>query len=108
MCGFALSIGAWQDIIEAASITTDPEAMADIPGSLPILIISGQEDPAHLDCTATEQICQRYQQAGLQSVETRYYPGARHELLNETNRQEVIEDLFAWIATAILSGRNQS
>jgi alpha-beta hydrolase superfamily lysophospholipase len=43
---------------------------------------------------------QRLRDAGLSDVQTRIYPGARHEVLNETNRDEVAADLLAWVERA--------
>ena len=49
----------------------------------------------------TRRLVERYQALGLTRVETRYYAGARHELLNETHRDEVTGDVLAWVGTAV-------
>jgi alpha-beta hydrolase superfamily lysophospholipase len=49
----------------------------------------------------TRRLVERYQALGLQRVETRYYAGARHELLNETHRDEVQRDVLAWLAKTV-------
>ena len=46
-------------------------------------------------------LADKYKSAGLQDVETRLYPGARHEILNETNRDEVLADIKAWLESRL-------
>ena len=46
---------------------------------------------------ANTQILARYRAAGNTDITNKRYPGARHEMLNETNREEVTADLLAWI-----------
>ena len=45
-----------------------------------------------------------FEAAGLSRLTTRVYPGARHETLNETNREEVMRDLIAWLDEAVAGG----
>lgn len=44
-----------------------------------------------------ERVARQFREAGLEQVEMRLYPGARHELFNETNRDEVCRDVSAFI-----------
>jgi alpha-beta hydrolase superfamily lysophospholipase len=53
---------------------------------LPVLVIEGELDPV---ASTSRRLVARYQALGMSRIETRYYTGARHELLNETNRDEV-------------------
>ena len=57
----------------------------------------GAEDPVGARTKSIDQLLRAYRRAGLQNVQHRYYPGARHEILNETNRDEVVTDLVAWL-----------
>ena len=43
------------------------------------------------------QLGQRYRDAGVADVTVKLYPAARHEILNETNRDEVTGDVVAWL-----------
>ena len=49
----------------------------------------------------TRRLVERYRALGLTVIETRYYTGARHELLNETNRDEAQRDVLAWLAKTV-------
>lgn len=97
LCGFTVSAQALLEMLEAAVAFSSPEQIARIPGTLPIHLISGELDPVHGGMTGLEALTQRYADAGLEKVTSKYYAGARHELFNETNRDEVTADLLAWL-----------
>jgi alpha-beta hydrolase superfamily lysophospholipase len=64
---------------------------------LPILIASGTADPLAGGGQLVELLGQRYRDAGVTDVTVRTYPDARHEIFNETNRDEVTADVVAWL-----------
>ncbi|HMR50758.1 MAG TPA: alpha/beta fold hydrolase [Arachnia sp.] len=63
---------------------------------VPILITSGSEDPLALG-DSLARLARAYQERGVRDVTLRTYPGARHEIVNETNRDEVIGDVIDWL-----------
>jgi alpha-beta hydrolase superfamily lysophospholipase len=73
-----------------------PEAIARIPADMPILLMTGEADAASNMGAGVRELEQRMRDANL-SVEALWYPEARHEILNETNRGEVTADLLAWL-----------
>ena len=73
----------------------EPKAIASIPAGLPVLFITGSEDPV---ATGTRQLEGHLREHGLQ-VTSHWYEGARHEILNETNRDEVTADVVRWLDT---------
>jgi alpha-beta hydrolase superfamily lysophospholipase len=81
-----------------ASLATagDPERVAAVRSDLPIYIVSGADDPLAQGGTSVEALADRYRGAGLTDVQVKLYPGARHEVLNETNRDEVTADVIAF------------
>lgn len=100
LCGFALQPGSMGDLFGQGAALADPARIAGIRRDLPIWIASGDADPLHSMVGAVEPLIARYRAAGL-AVESRLYPGARHEILNETNRGEVVGDLRGFIARVI-------
>ena len=64
---------------------------------LPILIVSGTDDPVGEMGKAVKTLSAQYKQLGLTGVKVKEYPGARHELLNEINHEEVDHDILAFI-----------
>lgn len=72
----------------------DPDAISSVRPDLPILLVSGDHDPVGgAGGEGVEATGQRYRAAGLTDVTVNLYPQARHELLNETNRDEVTADI---------------
>lgn len=63
----------------------------------PILLISGDEDPVGDFSEGVKKVAADYKHAGIKSVDVILYPGGRHEMLFETNRDEVAEDVYQWL-----------
>jgi alpha-beta hydrolase superfamily lysophospholipase len=74
-----------------------PENEAKIPGSLPVYIISGALDPAGGFSETAKVLVDRYEALGIEDLTVKFYPDARHEILNETNRDEVHTDIVEWL-----------
>ncbi|WP_449276859.1 alpha/beta fold hydrolase [Leucobacter sp. GX24907] len=64
---------------------------------LPLLIISGGDDPLHRGERHLRRLAKAYRKRGLRDVTVKVYPEARHEILNETNRDEVQRDIITWM-----------
>jgi alpha-beta hydrolase superfamily lysophospholipase len=101
LCGFGLDIESGQQMFVAARRMADPEAVGRIRSELPVYLAAGEQDPINGAVALVELVAERLRAAGLTSVTVRAYPGARHEILNETNRDEVTADLLAWLQPAL-------
>ena len=97
LCGFPVGTEARLSIRSTLEPAHKPDAFRAIRPSLPILLITGDEDPVNRNLAWFHPLVDRLKAAGLQKVQTRIYPGARHELLNEVNRDEVTRDLLDWM-----------
>jgi alpha-beta hydrolase superfamily lysophospholipase len=82
-----------------AARLADSAQLARIPSTLPILIASGDADPLAGGGALLQLLGQRYRDAGVADVAVQLYPGARHEILNESNRDAVTADIVAWLRT---------
>lgn len=97
LCGFELTQASVQSVFQATGGATLDPRLAKAPRDLPVLVISGERDPVTGPGQAfSNALVERYRAAGL-DVEHGVYPGGRHELFNETNRDEVTADLIAWL-----------
>jgi alpha-beta hydrolase superfamily lysophospholipase len=77
--------------------STTPEAIAQLPDDLPVLLLSGQLDPVGgAEAAQVTALAELLRTRGL-PVEQHVYPDARHEVFNETNRDEVTGDLLTWL-----------
>lgn len=75
----------------------------NLPADLPVLIQVGSDDTLGGRRSA-ERLARAYRnRAGIRDVTVRVYDGARHEVYNETNRDEVVADLVAWIEQHVLA-----
>lgn len=97
-CGGDLSNGFVTDMIIGMAAMWTPESEATIPSDLPILLVAGDRDPVGGFGASVRALHDRYASMGLGPLELRLYPGARHELLNETNRDDVHAHLLGWLS----------
>jgi alpha-beta hydrolase superfamily lysophospholipase len=72
------------------------EALAKVRQGLPVYIFVGDADPINDGLKRLTPLVDAYRASGL-AVTLKVYPGGRHEMLNETNRAEVVADLLAWL-----------
>ncbi len=96
-CGFGVDGPGLAGMLADAPALGDPERLGAIRADLPIYVFSGDADPLAGGGPLVELVAVRYRDAGVADVDVRLYPGARHETLNETNRDEVTTDLVAWL-----------
>ncbi len=97
LCGFGINKRAMATMAAGASRLVDPSELSKIRSDLPIYIFAGDKDPINHDLEWLKPLAERYRAAGVADVSEKYYPNGRHEMLNETNRDEVMSDLLAWI-----------
>ena len=96
-CGFGIDPSSARAMFTGARRGADPAQVAAIRASLPLYIAVGEADPVNAGLALLTPLTERYVAAGLTDVTVRTYPAARHEILNETNRDEVIAELARWL-----------
>ena len=97
LCGFGLDTASLKDMFAGARRLADPAQVARIPRDLPLYVAVGSRDPVNAGLTLLWVLVDRYRGAGLGDVTVRVYDDGRHEILNEINRAEVIDDLLQWL-----------
>ncbi len=95
-CGFVCRYGYFRALIAGLKAFQSPEAVALIPKGLPVFMASGAMDPVGGASGSVTALAATYRALGISDVEDRLYEGARHEILNETNRDDVAIDFLAW------------
>ena len=96
LCGGPYTAGLWSDLTAGLFEIASDNALRQIPSDLPILITGGEVDPVGGDQGMTK-LALHYAQTGHQRLRVKIYPDGRHEMLNETNRDEVTRDWLGWI-----------
>ena len=97
LSGFELPPETIPALFGSATRLADPSALRGIRSDLPILIISGDADPLAGGGALIETLAQRYRDAGIGDVTLHLFPEARHEIFNETNRDEVTALVIGWL-----------
>lgn len=96
-CGFVLSPASLIDMSQGSAISQDKLSLLRIPQNLPIYIFSGAEDPVHGKQVDLDRLVNAYRKRGLSQLSYKLYPGGRHEMFNETNKDEVVTELVQWL-----------
>lgn len=97
LCSFIFTVNGYYHMFAGMKELTKKRNMARVPKDLPVFFVAGAEDPVGDFGKSVEKICQKYVDAGIKDVSIKLYENDRHEILNETNRMEVYEDLYKWM-----------
>ncbi|MGI6200597.1 MAG: alpha/beta fold hydrolase [Christensenellales bacterium] len=97
LCGFTFTAQGFYDLFSVLQRVNRRDWAAQVPRRLPILMISGEEDPVGGYGKGVAKVAQRLRESG-HAVELILYPGGRHEILNETNRQQVYADVYRFVS----------
>jgi alpha-beta hydrolase superfamily lysophospholipase len=97
LCGNRCASGFYRDMIGALGRIHQPERMDAIRRDLPVYVFSGSADPVGDMGSSPTALVEAYRSMKIEDLEFVLYPGARHETLNETNREEVMGNLLAWL-----------
>jgi len=97
LCGFTVNDASRNSMFAAGAVAVDPKQLARIRKDLPLYIFAGDKDPINADLTRLRPLVERYRAAGIADITTDFYHDGRHEMLNETNRDEVVADLRGWL-----------
>ena len=96
-CGTIFTTQFFYDMVSGVDYNNQPENIAKISKDLPIYFISGSLDPVGGNGKGVKKVFNDYKNAGIKDIDIKLYPEARHEILNETNKLEVYNDITKWI-----------
>lgn len=105
LCGGPYTAGLWVDFLGGLIEIASDKALLRIPASLPVLITGGELDAIGGD-KGMGKLLQHYAQTGHQRLKAKIYPQGRHEMLNETNRDQVTRDWLDWIDVSTRRARS--
>ena len=97
LCGFVAKCSMYRDMMGGLKFLTKQSNIDKMNKDAPIYFMSGAEDPVGDYGAGVEKAYRAFCDAGLHDVTMKLYPGGRHEMLNETNREEVMQDILAWL-----------
>ncbi|MBI9101560.1 MAG: lysophospholipase [Spirochaetales bacterium] len=97
LCGFICTPNLFFNMIDGVEYISAQGNVNTIPADVPVFIASGASDPVGGMGKGVEKVYNSYLKAGLKDVKMKLYPDSRHEILNETNREEIYADILKWI-----------
>lgn len=103
LCGFVCTSQFFADLLSGIRSISEPENIKKIPQNLPIYLFSGAMDPVGDQGKGVQAVAEQYRRGGVKNVTVKLYPEARHEIMNETNRNEVYKDILSWLNVHIRS-----
>lgn len=95
-CTFPFTVSGFYTITRLVKADQKPANIGKTPKELPLLFVSGDQDPVGDFGAGVRKVCELYRKVGQQKVKMLLYPGARHEVLNEVKRNEFWKDILDW------------
>lgn len=99
--GFMFSTGGYATLTELIGFCVSRRCANNTPKNLPILFISGEDDPVGNKGKGVQQAADKLKKAGAENIDLVLYKNMRHEILNETNRQQVYQDVLKWLVDRV-------
>lgn len=98
LCGFVFTVNGFETLFELINRAQKPENMRKIPKELPVFFIAGEEDPVGDYGAGVERVYKSYkEELGIKNVKIKLYAGDRHEILNESDKEQIYEDIYPWL-----------
>ena len=97
LCGFTFTVNGFQTLFTLIDRLNQEENLLLMPKELPVYFIAGDKDPVGNYGEGVKKAFEDFKQAGMERISIKLYPGDRHEILNETDREQVYEDLYRWL-----------
>ncbi len=96
-CGVPFTANFWIELLKGVSQINSASTYQQTPKDLPIILLAGDKDPVGDMAKGVQQVHEAYKKVQIDDLICTIYPDARHELLNETNRAAVIQDIINWL-----------
>lgn len=96
LSGAVATAGFYRDLLGGLRWVSEDSTASRMPHDLPVYLVSGEVDPVG-GAAAVAEVAAMFERVGMRDVTSRVWPGARHEVLQETNRDEVEDELLAWL-----------
>lgn len=102
LCGFIFTVNGFRTLFELIRRIQNPENLKKMSGKLPVLVVSGSDDPVGDYGEGVRRIVESMEKAGVEQLTCKMYSKDRHEILNETDRMTVMADLVDWMEEKVL------
>ena len=97
LCQFLPTASMYHDMMVGLTLLARKDTLARLDPDTPVYFFSGDRDPVGQNGKGVELVAGWFREAGVKDVAVRLYPEGRHEMLNETNRDQVWQNVLAWL-----------
>jgi len=97
LCGFIFTVKGYEDLFTGVKYINSSEAFEKTAKNIPILMISGAKDPVGDSGKGVTKVYKKLKNSGVEDITLKLYEEGRHEILNETNRNDVYKEIIEWI-----------
>lgn len=104
-CNFIFTVNAYYNMFTGISRLYNKNLLSHMPKNLPVFFVSGENDPVGNYGKGVLKAADTIKKVGMKNVKIKLYPADRHEILNETDREQVYNDLYRWM-NSILTKKN--
>ena len=94
---FRFTVNGYYNMFRGMRYCQRQENLDKISKDLPILVVSGANDPVGEFGKGPRIVAETYMKNGIKDVTLKLYPEDRHEILNELDRETVDHDLLKWM-----------
>ena len=106
-CTFLFTVNGYYNLFTSIEEASRESNLEKMPKDLPVLFTSGKEDPVGSFGKGVEKVRKRFEAVGMTDVTWMIYENDRHEILNETDRDTVYTDLYAWLYVRLQEPRRK-
>lgn len=96
-CTFLFTVNGYRGLLEAVLFDNQMENIKKVPKNLPLLFVSGEDDPVGDLGVGVKKVYAMHKEAGMTDITYKLYQDDRHEILNETDREQVFADIASWL-----------
>jgi alpha-beta hydrolase superfamily lysophospholipase len=97
-CGTIFTAGFFNYLVKGVKKINKPANIQNTPKDIPMYLLAGSNDPVGNFSKGVKKVYRNYKQAGVNDISLKVYKGARHELINETCKDQVYKDVVQWIS----------
>lgn len=99
LCNYIFTLNAYYNMFRGMLRLHDKKLLSRMPKELPIFFVAGDMDPVGNFGKGVLQVAESFKELGMKKVDVKLYPNDRHEILNETDRAQVYQELHDWLIT---------
>lgn len=104
LCGFTFTLNGFENMFTLMRMVYDRRNWQMKHRQLPVLFLAGGDDPCIIHADKYKKAYRMMQEVGYQDVEAKLYAGKRHEILNETGKTAIYQDIAQWLNQHHLQG----